>query len=240
MTSLSEVKEFLRNQELEQTDFPWVYDITEETAIRFHERIFRQFEENPYKPIILHINSYGGEVDALFSMLDSMDAIRSMAPPEFKFLTVTMGKAQSAGAALLSYGDYRFATPYSRIMLHQVVGGTWGSQPANEVEFEEVTRMNERLLQLLIERCKLNTSVEEFKKKLSHNLYLTPEQAKDFGIVDIIGYPKLVEQMAYELHVINGEPPEETKNVNRRKNKRTAKTQGKDRSLQNTGSKRSE
>lgn len=207
----------------EYGQFPWVYDITEESAIRFHERLMRQFEDSPYRPIIIHINSYGGEVDALFSMLDTMDAIRAMAPPEFKFLTVTMGKAQSAGAALLSYGDYRFATPHSRIMIHQVVGGYWGAHPANEVEYAETSRMNSRLLQLLKKRCKLNMSASDFKKLLSHNLYLTPQKAKEFGLIDIIGYPKLVEQTVYDVSVVNGEAPEGSgKSANRRANQKAS------------------
>jgi ATP-dependent Clp protease protease subunit len=204
---------------------PWVCDITEETAVSFHDALMKQFEEDPFKPIVIHINSYGGEVDALFSMLDSMDAIRSMAPPEFKFFTVAKGKACSAGAVLLSYGDYRFATPHSRIMIHQVVGGLWGSQPSNEVEFSETSRMNSKLLQILRKRCKLKMSMKEFKEKLSHNLYFTPEKAKEFGLIDIIGYPKVIEQKMYEVRVVNGEPPKERESdaSYRTKNSRTSK-----------------
>lgn len=197
-----------KNKDLElRSDTPWVCDITEETAVAFHDSLMKQFEEDPYKPIVIHINSYGGEVDALFSMLDTMDAIRAMAPPDFKFFTVAKGKACSAGAVLLSYGDYRFATPHSRIMIHQVIGGLWGSQPSNEVEFSETSRMNSKLLQILRRRCKLKMSMKEFKEKLSHNLYFTPQKAKEFGLIDIIGYPKVIEQKMYEVRVVNGEPP---------------------------------
>jgi ATP-dependent Clp protease protease subunit len=201
----------------------WITDITEESAVLFHERLMQEFEKDPYKPIIININSYGGEVDALFSMLDTMDSIRSMAPEEFKFITVTTGKAQSAGAALLSYGDVRMCTPNARIMIHQVIGGNWGSQPSNEVEHEEMTRMNARLLQILRSRCKLKMSIDDFKQKLSHNLYLTPEKAKQFGIIDIIGYPKLIEQTVYEVRVVNGELPKEKPNANRRTNQKSSK-----------------
>ena len=206
----------------------WVTDITEESAVLFHERLMQEFEKDPYRPIIININSYGGEVDALFTMLDTMDSIRSMAPQEFKFITVATGKAQSAGAALLSYGDIRLCTQNARIMIHQVIGGNWGSQPSNEVEHEEMTRMNLRLLEILRSRCKLKMSLDDFKQKLSHNLYLTPEKAKEFGIVDVIGYPKLVEQTMYDVRVINGEtPPKEKKsNANRRANQKAPKGQG--------------
>lgn len=201
-------KDSPRNKEgVHTSETAWVSDITEASAIAFHDSLMKQFDDDPFKPIVIHIDSYGGEVDALFSMLDTMDSIRSMAPPEFKIFTVAKGKACSAGAVLLSYGDYRFAVPRTRIMIHQVVGGVWGSHPANEVEFKEVSRMNNELLTILKKRCKLKKSLKEFKEMLSHNLYFTPEQAKEFGLIDIIGYPKVVEQKMYEIRVINGEPP---------------------------------
>lgn len=203
----------------------WVTDITEESAVLFHERLMQEFENDPFRPIIIHVNSYGGEVDALFSMLDTMDTIRSMAPQEFKFITVATGKAQSAGAVLLSYGDIRLCTPNSRIMIHQVIGGNWGSQPSNEVEHEEMTRMNSRLLQILRSKCKLKMTLIDFKQELSHNLYLTPEKAKEFGIVDIIGYPKLSQQVVYDVRVVNGELPRKP-NANRRANPKATKNKG--------------
>lgn len=222
--------EVVKNRDFDETSiFPWVYDINEEVAIKFHERLMSQFEENPYRPIIIHINSYGGDVDALFSMLDTMDSIRAMAPPDFKFLTVAKGKACSAGAVLLSYGDYRFADPNARIMVHQVIGGNWGSQPANEVEFKEISRMNTKLLNVIKNKCKLKMNMSELKALLSHNLYLTPQKAKEFGLIDIIGYPKLLESTVYDVRVVNGEPPKkEGKNADRRANRKAPPSQSED------------
>lgn len=185
----------------------WVMDFTENTATRFHERVLSEHEADPFKPIVINISSYGGEVDALLSMLDTMDIVRAMAPEEFKFFTVAYGKAMSAGATLLSYGDYRFATPNTRIMLHQVVSGTWGSQPANEVEFSEISRLNRELLKILKKRCKITSSLKDFKTLLSHNLFLTPKKAKDLGLIDFIGYPKVVTRTVHETLIYHGENP---------------------------------
>lgn len=207
------------------TDTVWVGEINEKASVEFHDTMMSLIDEDPFKPIIININSYGGEVDALFSMLDTMDAVRNMAPPEFKFLTVVKGKACSAGAVLLSYGDFRFSEPNARIMLHQTTSGQWGSHPANEVEFEETSRMNTKLLHIIKKQCKLDMTVKELKAKLSHNLYFTPEKAKDFGLIDIIGYPKVLESKVYDVRIVNGEKPNAT---NRSKNKRTPKVESKD------------
>ncbi len=196
----------------------WVTDINEKAAIEYCERIQSAFEEDPYRPIIVNISSYGGEVDALFVMLDFMDAIRDLAPPSFKFLTVATGKACSAGAVLLACGDVRFATKQSRVMLHQLISGSYGSQPANEAELKESSRVNNQLLNLLRKRCKWKMSMKQLKEKLAHNLYLSPRQAMDLGLVDIIGYPKLASQMIYEVRVVNAEPPKKAKKVEGGKN----------------------
>ena len=187
------------------TENPWVFDFNDETALIFHEKMMYAFQQDPYRPIIIYINSYGGDVSALFSMLDTMDAIRDMAPKEFAFITCATGKAMSAGAVLLSYGDIRFATQSTSIMIHQVISGIGGSHPANEREFREVDRMNDRLLGILQKRSRTKQSVKELKEKLSHNLYLTPEEAKEFGIIDAIGYPRIIENKVYDLIVAKGE-----------------------------------
>jgi ATP-dependent Clp protease protease subunit len=214
----------------EDRESVWVTNITEDTAIAFHEKLMWLSDKDNYKPIVIQISSYGGEVDALFSMLDTMDAVRAMYP-QLKLFTAVQGKAQSAGAVLLAYGDYRFATPNSRIMVHQVISGTYGSQPENETEFTEVTRMNEKLLKVLISRCKLKKAVKDLKKELAHNLYLTADKAKEYGIVDIIGSPKVIERKVYDVQIVNGEaPPKEKKpHVNRRTNKEPVKNQSQDR-----------
>lgn len=215
MSEKNEIKDITTEN---PSDNIWVTEFSEQKAIEFHEAIYKKFEDNPYKPIIININSYGGDVTALFSMIDSMDSIRSMAPESFSFITSAKGKAISAGAVLLSYGDFRFSDPKTQIMIHQVNGGNWGSQPANEVEFTEISRVNKELLTILKERCKLNLSLSEFKAKLSHNLYLTAKEAKALGIIDVIGSPTLVEMIAYEVRVLNGERPKGKKNANRRTN----------------------
>jgi len=180
----------------------WVTQFTEQSAIEFHERVNQRFAESPARPIIIHINSYGGEVDALFSMLDTMDAIRSVASPDFRFVTYATGKAHSAGAVLLAYGDVRVASPHARIMVHQVVGGVFGPHPANEVEFTEINRMNDTMLEILRRQTKSTKSLDAMKKLLNQNSYLSADDAHKAGIIDFVGSPIINESIEYELRVV--------------------------------------
>lgn len=212
------------SQHIYHSDWIWVEEFEDSNVREFTENLYNKFYQNPERPIIIHVNTYGGDVHGLLSMIDAMDSIRSMAPESFYFITVTTGKAVSAGAVLLACGDYRFATPNSSIMVHQINGGLWGSHPANKVEFIEMSRLNYKVLTLLHEKCNLHGEVSDLEETLNHNLYLEPEQAREFGIIDIVGYPKLTELRGYELSVLNGvKPPKEDKKPVKKKRRRTKK-----------------
>jgi len=182
----------------------WVTDFETENAIEFCEKVEQAYQDNPLKPIIININSFGGAVDGLLMMTDCMDAIRSVADSQFfYFVTHAVGKAYSAAAALLAYGDVRFASPRTRIMLHQVLGGAYGSHPDMEVEYEEVSRVNSQLLTLIAEACKFKGSVEELRQYLQRDKYFSAEEALDFGVIDIVGTPKINEIKLFELGIVN-------------------------------------
>jgi ATP-dependent protease ClpP protease subunit len=136
-------------------------------------------------------------------MLDTMDAIRQAAPEEFYFITHAVGKAMSAGAVLLAYGDYRFASPRTSIMFHQLIAGFSGSHPANERVFEEAKWVNGQVMSIIKDRCKYKISDDKLKQLLEHYLYITPEKAQELGIFDGVGYPKISEKRAFEIALLN-------------------------------------
>ena len=199
----------------------WVNTFEDSDVKDFIDSIDENLQDNPDKPIMLHINSDGGSVHNCFAMLDYMDSVRSMASEAFKFITIAKGRAFSAGALLLSHGDYRFATPNTSIMLHQVQSGFWGSQPENKVQFEEIERVNAKLLTILKENCKLDMSIKELETQLMHDMFLTPENARSFGLIDIVGYPKVNELRAFELTVLNGKIPAKNEKPIKTKSKST-------------------
>lgn len=183
----------------------WVKKFDDESGSEFAESLIERFEEAPDRPIIINIDSYGGSVDALIVMLDAIDSIRTMSPKNrISIITHATGKAMSAGAILLAHGDVRLASPNTRIMLHQISGGMWGSAQDMKIEHEEMMRLNKRLLTILADNCKIKGGAEELEKTLQRDLYLTPTQAKEFGLIDIVGSPRLIEVVNYELAVLNG------------------------------------
>ena len=211
-----------------ETEEVWITDFEQDSLIAFEEHVFEKFYKNPKKPIILKINSPGGSVDSAMGMLDVMDAVRSIADSNyFYFVTVALGRAMSAGALVLSHGDYRFCSPNARIMLHQANKFFFGgSKPEVEVEFNEFKRLNDIVLTTLAKNCNIKGGTKALSGKLARDLYLNPTQAREFGIIDVVGYPKLNEVTAYELTVMNGIKPEKKGTSDeqvRRATKRTPK-----------------
>ena len=98
--------------------------------------------------------------------------------------TVCMGRAASMGAFLLAAGEpgMRFALPNSQIMIHQPSGGFQGQATDIEIHAREVLRLKERLNRMLAENTK--RPYEDVVKATERDNFLTPEEAKELGIID--------------------------------------------------------
>lgn len=136
--------------------------------------------QDPEKEINLYINSPGGSVTAGMAIYDTMQYITSPVS------TVCMGMAASMGAFLLAAGEkgMRFGLPNCQIMIHQPSGGFRGQATDMEIHVREILRMKEQLNRILAQNT--GQSVEEVAKATERDNFLTPEEAKDFGIIDRI------------------------------------------------------
>lgn len=134
--------------------------------------------QDPEKEINLYINSPGGSVTAGLAIYDTMRYISSPVS------TVCMGLAASMGAFLLAAGKpgLRYALPNSQVMIHQPSGGFRGQATDIEIHAREILRLKEKLNCILAENT--GRSVEEVARATERDNYLTPEEAKDFGLID--------------------------------------------------------
>jgi len=131
------------------------------------------------EPINVIINSYGGSVVALNSILDGFNIVQS------QINTVVMGDADSAGALLFSAGDRRYVGEHSRIMIHEVSAEAWGGFRDMENQMDQIRKVNERMLEVLAKNT--GRSKEELKEVMfKSDVWMTPQQAITFGIADDI------------------------------------------------------
>ena len=134
--------------------------------------------EDPKKEISLYINCPGGLVTAGLGIYDTMQYIK----PDVS--TLCIGQAASMGSFLLAAGakGKRFSLPNSRIMVHQPSAGYQGQATDIEIHAKEVMSLKKRLNEIYSQHT--NKSVDEIKKALERDNFMTPENAKDFGLID--------------------------------------------------------
>ena len=134
--------------------------------------------EDPKKEINLYINSPGGLVTAGLGIYDTMQYIK----PDVS--TLCIGQAASMGSFLLAAGKKgkRFSLPNSRIMVHQPSAGFQGQATDIEIHANEVLALKKRLNEIYSKHTE--KSVEDINKALERDNFMTPEIAKQFGLVD--------------------------------------------------------
>ncbi len=134
--------------------------------------------DDPERDIHLYINSPGGSVYAGLAIYDTMQAIRP------KVSTVCVGMAASMATIILAGGSkgLRYSLPHSTIHMHPAIGGARGSGPDVEIQARELLRMQSLNRSLLARDT--GQTIEKISKDFDRDLFMTPEQAKEYGIID--------------------------------------------------------
>jgi|SRR5581483_4946541 len=178
-------------------DEVWVVEFTEESAQQFRDQVMKKSKMDPNEPIVVYIDSYGGLVDSLAKMIETMDEVPN------PIVTAVVGKAMSCGAILLSHGDIRWCGKHSRIMIHEVSGGTQGDVHDMHADTIETKRLNKYFLGLLANNCGIKGGYEGLRKLIKQHdgrdLYLDAQSAVKFGIVHAVGVPKVTPVTLYDV-----------------------------------------
>ena len=146
--------------------------------------------ENPNKDISIYINSPGGLVTSGLAIYDTMQYVRPA------IATLCIGQAASMGSLLLASGaeGQRHALPNARIMLHQPSGGFQGQATDIEIHAKEILSLRRRLNEIYVAHTGQEIAVIE--ENLERDKFMTPQEAKDFGLVDdvVVRRPKDAEE----------------------------------------------
>ena len=136
--------------------------------------------ENPNKEISFYINSPGGLVTSGLGIYDTMQYIHSPVS------TLCIGQASSMGSFLLSAGEKgkRYSLPNSRIMVHQPSAGFQGQATDIQIHAKEIQQLKTRLNSIYSKHA--GKSVDEISKALERDNFMTPEEAKKFGLIDSV------------------------------------------------------
>ena len=138
-------------------------------------------------PIV--IDSYGGQVYSLMSMVAAIEA------SDLPVATIVEGKAMSCGAVLLTFGEQgmRFAAPNATVMIHDVSSGGHGKIEELKADVKEAERLDEKIFTMMARNC--GKKDDYFKKKVftkKHaDWFMDAEEAKKHGLVNHLRVPKL-------------------------------------------------
>ena len=143
--------------------------------------------EDPDKEISIYINSPGGSLSAALAIYDTMRYVHP------NVSTLCTGMAASGGSLVLAGGTKgkRFSLPHCQIVLHQPSGGMQGPAQATDIEIHarEILRMREILIGIYADHT--GRPREQVERDIERDFFMTPEQARDYGLIDAIIEPSV-------------------------------------------------
>ncbi|MBO1751614.1 ATP-dependent Clp protease proteolytic subunit [Actinotalea sp. BY-33] len=153
-------------------------EVRDENANAICGQLMLLAAEDPEKDIFLYINSPGGSITAGMAIYDTMQFIQ----PDVA--TVAMGMAASMGQFLLSSGakGKRYATPHSRVMMHQPSGGIGGTATDVRIHAELILHMKKVLAELIAEQT--GKTVDQINADSDRDRWFTAPEALEYGFID--------------------------------------------------------
>ncbi len=134
--------------------------------------------EDPDKDISVYINTPGGSVTAGLAIYDTMVFVK----PEIS--TICLGQAASMGAVLMSAGTKgkRYALPYSRFLLHQLMGGVQGQATDIDIQAKEIVRIGDMIDEILMKHT--GQSLERIHQDSDRDFFMGSHEAVEYGLID--------------------------------------------------------
>ena len=153
-------------------------EVRDENSNRIAKQLQVLAAEDPDKDITLYINSPGGSITAGMVIYDTMQLIPNDVTP------IAMGLAASMGQFLLCAGaaGKRYATPNTRIMMHQPLGGIGGTASDIKIQAEQMLFIKKRMAQLIAEHS--GHTIEEIEADSDRDRWFTAEEARDYRLID--------------------------------------------------------
>ena len=132
------------------------------------------------KDINLYINSPGGSVTAGLAIYDTIQHLRSSVQ------TICLGQAASMAALVLTAGTAgkRMVLPSSRVLIHQPWGGAQGQARDIGIQSREIVRLKKMTINYFAKHS--GKSIEQIAADMERDLYMSAEDAVEYGIADSI------------------------------------------------------
>lgn len=178
--------------------------ITSETAESFRSAVETLLFERPTEIGLIELNSPGGD------LLPTLEILNIMKGSKIQWATYCASYAMSAAAVILSAGEpgRRFMSPLSTVMVHELSGSPgWGHISEIKASTKWLDQLNGMVVDVFCSNCGISRA--EFTKRMKANdgndLYMTPHEAKKFGMIDEVAIMSLAQSQAYQIEVVHEE-----------------------------------
>jgi len=153
-------------------------EVRDENSNRIAKQLQVLAAEDPERDITLYINSPGGSITAGMVIYDTMQLIPN------NVTTIAMGLAASMGQFLLCAGTTgkRYATPNTRIMMHQPLGGIGGTASDIKIQAEQMLFIKKRMAELIASHS--GQTLEQIEKDSDRDRWFTADEARAYGLID--------------------------------------------------------
>ena len=156
--------------------------VNSELAATVNSQLLAMEQDNPEKPIVIWINSPGGEVQSGFSIYDTIQFIKP------KVITLVAGMAASMGSivALAADKENRLSLPNAKVLIHQpLVGGVIRGQASDiEIHAKDIVELKKKIHKLYADRTGSDISI--YEKKMERDHWLEASEALELGIISKI------------------------------------------------------
>jgi ATP-dependent Clp protease, protease subunit len=161
-----------------------VGEINHASAARVMMQMLYLEDQKRGQDINFYINSPGGSVDDTLAIYDTMSFISS------DVATFCIGRAYSGGAVLLCAGEKgkRHILPHAKVMIHQPWGGVTGQTSDIQIQAEQIIKAKRTLNEIVARHS--GQPIEQVEKDGERDKYFSAQEAKDYGLVDVVFSPK--------------------------------------------------
>ncbi len=170
----------------------------EDAAKKFDQEIARAHNSGQ-KIIPIVIDSYGGQVYSLMSMVSAIKH------SELPIATIVEGKAMSCGAVLFSFGEegLRFMDPNATVMIHDVSSMDFGKVEELKAGAKEADRLNTKIYTMMARNCgkKDDHFMKIVDKKKHADWFLDANEAKKHGLANQLRIPKITVDVSVEIEL---------------------------------------
>lgn len=165
-------------------------EITSESADAIKKQIMYLICKSADKPIYIHINSPGGDINAGLVLYDIIQDYSD------RIYLVCTSRACSMAAILLACGKigHRFMLPNSEVMIHEplIANQSSGNCSSIKATSMRLVSIKEKMNKILASHT--GKSLQEIDEATSFDNYLNAQEAVNLGIVDrIMSFKEVME-----------------------------------------------